>query len=163
MDHLVDESDALDLTWNLYSNSGAGAITQYAATSTVSGSSQNGSAPTQLTGVGLGNGGAIIATYSDDQQQVVGQLAIAAVRNPDSLTQRGDNNYTVTADTALPVIGLPGTGGRGDIVGGSVESSTVDIATEFTNLIVYQNAYQANSRVVSSADEMCRSTISLIH
>ena len=162
VDNLVDEAAPLDLTWSLHSGDGSGMITQYAATSTVSGSSQNGSAPTQLTGVSLGNGGTIIATYSDDQQQVVGQLAIAAIRNPDSLIQRGDNNYTVTASTALPVVGLPGTGGRGDIVGGSVESSTVDIATEFTNLIVYQNAYQANSRVVSSADQICQSTISLI-
>ena len=56
---------------------------------------------------------------------------------------------------------MPGTGGRGNIVGGSIESSTVDIATEFTNLIVYQNAYQANSRVVTSADQLSQDTINL--
>jgi len=160
---LTDQADPLNLTWNLYSSAGAPTITQYAETSTVSASTQNGSGPAQLTGVSLGNGGTIVATYSDKQTQVVGQLALASIRNPNSLTPQEDNTYTVSADTAAPVIGLPGTGGRGDIVGGSIEASTVDIATEFTNLIVYQNAYQANSRVVTSADEMCQSTISLIH
>jgi flagellar hook protein FlgE len=160
---LADEAADINLTWNLYTGAGAPTITQYAETSSVSGSTQDGSGPAQLTGISLGNGGTIIATYSDYQKQVVGQLAVAAIRNPDSLTQQGDNNYTVSADTAAPVIGLPGTGGRGDIVGGSIESSTVDIATEFTNLILYQNAYQANSRMVTSADEICQSTISLIH
>jgi flagellar hook protein FlgE len=160
---LTSQADPLDLTWNLYSGAGGSTITQYAEASTVSGSTQNGSGPAQLTHVSLGNGGTIIATYSDDQKQVVGQLAIASIRNPDSLTHQGNNNYTVSADTAVPVIGVPGTGGRGNIVGGSIESSTVDIATEFTNLIVYQNAYQANSRMVTSADEICQSTISLIH
>ncbi|HPQ14663.1 MAG TPA: flagellar basal body rod C-terminal domain-containing protein, partial [Bryobacteraceae bacterium] len=58
-------------------------------------------------------------------------------------------------------IGVPGTGGRGIILGGSLEASTVDIAREFTNLIVYQRGYQANSRVLTTADEMSQETINL--
>ena len=61
------------------------------------------------------------------------------------------------------MVGLPGTGGRGQIVGSSIEASTVDVATEFTNLIVYQRAYEANSKVMSSADEITQETINLIH
>ena len=57
---------------------------------------------------------------------------------------------------------MPGTGGRGDIQGGSLEASTVDIATEFTNLIVYQRAYEANSQVVTTADTLSQDTINLI-
>jgi flagellar hook protein FlgE len=55
------------------------------------------------------------------------------------------------------------TGGRGDIQGGSIESSTVDIAQEFTNLIVLQRGYQANSRVITTADTLSQETINLIH
>ena len=57
---------------------------------------------------------------------------------------------------------MPGPGGRGQIVGGSIEASTVDIAEEFTNLIVYQRGYEANSKVVQAADQLSQSTINLI-
>ena len=69
----------------------------------------------------------------------------------------------MSARTATPAIGLPNTGGRGDIVGGAIESSTVDIAREFTNLIVYQRGYQANARLVTTADEISQETINLKH
>ena len=60
-----------------------------------------------------------------------------------------------------PAPGTPGTGGRGSIIGGSVENSTVDIAKEFTNLIVLQRGYQANTRVVTTVDEISQETINL--
>jgi flagellar hook protein FlgE len=73
----------------------------------------------------------------------------------------GNNNYQVSARTATPAVGLPNTGGRGDIVGGAIEASTVDIAKEFTNLIVLQRGYQANSRVITTVDELSQETINL--
>jgi flagellar hook protein FlgE len=160
---LTSGASDMNLTWNPYDSTGAGQITQFAETSAVSSSSQDGSAAAQLMTVGLANGGQIVAQYSDGQQTVVGQVAIAGIRNPDSLAAEGNNTYAVTAATATPVVGLPGTGGRGQIVGGSIEASTVDVATEFTNLIVYQRAYEANSKVISSADEITQDTINLIH
>jgi flagellar hook protein FlgE len=63
----------------------------------------------------------------------------------------------------VPAIGLPQTGGRGQILGGSVENSNVDMATQFTNLIVYQSAYQASSRVISTANTMEQDLLQLIH
>jgi flagellar hook protein FlgE len=69
--------------------------------------------------------------------------------------------YRTSADTAKPVIGLAGEGGRGHIKAGSLEASTVDIAREFTNLIVYQRGYQANSRVITTADELSQETLNL--
>ena len=97
----------------------------------------------------------------DGQQVVVGQVAVASVRNPESLIAAGNNNYQTSARTATPAIGLPNTGGRGDIVGGAIEASTVDIAREFTNLIVLQRGYQANSRVITTVDELSQETINL--
>jgi flagellar hook protein FlgE len=87
---------------------------------------------------------------------------MATVRNPDSLVAVGNNNYELSANSALPAIGVPGTGGRGTVQGGALESSTTDIATEFTNLIVYQRAYEANAKVVTSVDELSQDTIELI-
>jgi flagellar hook protein FlgE len=103
----------------------------------------------------------MLAQYSDGQQVVVGQVAMASVRNPESLIAAGNNNYQASARTATPAIGLPNTGGRGDIVGGAIEASTVDIAKEFTNLIVLQRGYQANSRVITTVDELSQETINL--
>jgi len=73
----------------------------------------------------------------------------------------GNNNFQLTALTATPAIGLPGTGGRGKIFGASIESSTVDIAQEFTNLIVFQRGYQANARVITTVDEISQETMNL--
>jgi flagellar hook protein FlgE len=153
----------MNLTWNLFTAGGGNRITQYGQPSAPVASSQDGSAGAQLTRVGLSNGGQLLAQYSDGQQVVVGQVALAAVRNPESLVAVGNNNYQTSAVTATPAVGLPNTGGRGDIVGGSIESSTVDIAREFTNLIVLQRGYQANSRVVTTVDQLSQETINLIH
>ena len=112
--------------------------------------------------VGLGNGGTILAQYSDGSQQTVGQIALASIRNPDTLVANGNNNYMLSEMSATPNIGLPGTGGRGSIQGGSLEASNVDIATEFTNMIVYQRAYEASGKVVTTANQMSQDTINLI-
>lgn len=159
---LNDGASDMNLTWNLFSSSGSPDITQYAQPSAPEATSQNGSAAAQLVQVGLGTGGEILAQYSNDDQVVVGQVAIASIRNPATLIASGNNDYQLSARTATPTIGLPGTGGRGTVVGGSIEASTVDIATEFTNLIVYQRAYEANAHVVTTADTLSQDTINLI-
>jgi flagellar hook protein FlgE len=153
----------MHLEWNPYTATGVGRITQFGQPSAPSASYQNGSAAAQLVRVGLADGGHILAQYSDGQQVVVGQVAMASVRNPESLIASGNNNFQLSARTATPAIGVPGTGGRGEIVGGAIEASTVDIAREFTNLIVLQRDYQANSRVVTTVDELSQETINLKH
>jgi flagellar hook protein FlgE len=110
----------------------------------------------------MGDGGIVIAHYSDGQQLAMGQLAMADFINPDSLLAVGNNNYVVTGSTSNPSVGIPDSGGRGQILGGNLEASTVDIATEFTNLMVYQRGYEANAKVVTSADQINQDTINLI-
>jgi flagellar hook protein FlgE len=150
------------ITWNPYNSDGSGKITQFGQPSASSASSQNGAAAAELVNVGLADGGAIVAQYSDGQQVTVGQVALASIRNPNTLIAAGNNNFQLSELTATPSIGTPGTGGRGTIEGGSVEASTVDIASEFTNLIVYQRAYEANGKVVTTADQLSQDTINLI-
>lgn len=158
---LADGATDLSLAWNLY-NGNTPRITQFAQASAVSAVNQNGSAAAQLVDVGLSNGGAILARYSNGQQAVIGQLAMATVRNPQSLIADGNNNYGISALTSLPAVGLPGSGGRGAVTAGAVESSNVDIAQEFTNLIVFQRAYQANAKVVTTVDTLSQATINLV-
>jgi flagellar hook protein FlgE len=158
---LADGAADMTLNWNLY-NGTAPRITQFAQPSSVSAVSQDGSAAAQLNQVAIGAGGQILAQFSNGQQTVVGQLAMATIRNPDSLLAVGNNDYQLSAESALPAVGLPGTGGRGTVQGGSVESSTVNVATEFTNLIVYQRGYEANSKVINAVDELSQDTINLI-
>jgi flagellar hook protein FlgE len=160
---LSDGANDLNLNWNLATESGAGTpvITQYAATSAISASSQDGVPASQVTQVSIANGGAITAQFSNGNQVVIGQLALASVSNPDSLIAVGQNNYEVGADTATPVVGVPGTGTLGTVEGGALEDSTVNIATEFTNLIIYQNSYEANSKVISTLDQMTQNLLNL--
>jgi flagellar hook protein FlgE len=150
----------LTLDWQLYDGTSP-RLTQYTQPSAVSANAQNGSAPAQLLRVGIGNGGVVLAQYSNGVQSMVGRLAMASVRNPESLIAVGNNSYQLSARSALPAIGLPGSGGRGTILGGAIESSTVDIAREFTNLIVLQRGYQANARIITTVDELSQETINL--
>ncbi len=157
---LADGASDMNITWSLY-NGTTPDITQYAQSSAASAQSQNGQAAANLVSVGLANGGQVLAQYSDGQQVVVGQMAMAQIENPDSLVAAGNSNYQASALTALPAIGLPGTGGRGTVVGGSVEASNVNIATEFTDLIVYQQGYEANAHVVTTENQLSQTTINL--
>jgi flagellar hook protein FlgE len=160
---LADGANDMNINWNLATQNGAGTpiVTQYAATSTESGVTQDGVPASQVTQVSIANGGAITAQFSNGNQLVIGQLALASVSNPDSLIAVGQNNYEVGADTATPVVGVPNSGTLGTVDGGALEASTVDIATEFTNLIVYQNSYEANSKVISVLDQVTQNLLNL--
>ncbi len=158
---LANGASDLDLTWELYTAAGVSRLTQYKQSSAVSANEQNGMAAASLTRVGVGDGGKILAQYSNGQQRVIGIVALASIRNPESLIAVGNNNFQTSARSALPAIGTPDTGGRGKVVGGALEASTVDIAKEFTNLIVFQRGYQANSRVLTAVDEISQETINL--
>jgi flagellar hook protein FlgE len=151
------------MNWNLFDSNGTGLFTNYAQTSGLASSTQDGTQAAQMSSVGIQTGGQIIAVYSNGQQKVAGQLALAAVQNPTSLLNVGDNNFAISTQTSTPAIGVPQSGGRGQIMGGSLESSNVDMAQQFTNLIVFQSAYQASSRVISTANTMTQDLMQLIH
>jgi flagellar hook protein FlgE len=160
---LADGASNVSINWSPWNVAGtASTLTQFDQSSATSATTQNGLAAAQLTSVAMGNGGQLLASYSNGQQTVVGQVAMANIQNPQSLTSVGNNNYQVSAITAAPDVGAPGTGGRGTIVGGALESSNVDMATELTNLIVLQSAYQANSKVVTTVDTMAQAATQLI-
>jgi len=157
---LKDGAADMNINWNLF-NGTTPRVSQYAQPSAISAVSQDGAPAAQLISISLGDAGKVLAQYSNGQQIVVGQLAMALVRNPESLIAVGNNNYQLSVRTAVPAVGTSGTGGRGSVVGEAVEASNVDIAQEFTNLIVLQRGFEANSKVITTVDEMSQVTIQL--
>jgi flagellar hook protein FlgE len=151
---LVSGANDLNMDWSLYSPDGTSLLTQFAQTSAASATAQDGVQAAQLTGIKLGDGGALMATFSSGKQVSIAQIALASIGNPDSLVSVGNNNFQVGTSTLTPTVGMPNTGNRGTILGGSLESSNVDLAREFTNLIIYQRGYQANAKVITSQDQI---------
>jgi flagellar hook protein FlgE len=160
---LADGAAGLNINWNLYNSAGTADITQYAQASAVSNPTQDGYAAGQVSQVSIQNGGLVVAEYSNGQQVTVGQLAVASIANPTSLVQVGDNNLQASAATAQAALGASGAGGNGTILGGSLESSNTDMATEFTQLLTYERSYQAASRVITTSDTLMQETVNLVH
>ncbi len=158
---LKDGASDLKVNWSLYTPDLVGRVTQFAQQTAVSAVAQDGIAAAQLTHVSLSDGGEILAQFSNGKQVAVAQLALASIRNPDSLTSVGNNNFQVSSNTAIPAIGTANTGGRGNVLSGALESSTVDIAHEFTSLIVYQRGYEAAAKVITTTDTLTQDTMNL--
>ncbi len=151
---MTDGAAALKINWNLFDSNNNPLVTQFAEASASSATTQDGVQPGTATGVTLQNGGQLVASYSNGQQVTIAQLAVASIANPDSLIAVSDNKYTLGADTLAPSVGTAGTGDRGNVLGGQLEASNVDMATEFTNLIVYQRGYEASSKVLTTQNQM---------
>jgi flagellar hook protein FlgE len=140
---------------------GVGRISQFSQPSASSSIFQDGLPAAQLTNVSIAQDGAVLALYSNGSQQEVARLSLVSIRNPDTLVSIGNNNFRTGVNSAIPVVGQAATGGRGAIIGQSLEGSNVDIANEFTKLIIYQRSYSANARVVTTTDEISQETINL--
>ena len=161
---LADGAADMHVDWDPYTAAGAGRITQFGQPSAPSASSQNGSAAAQLVRVGLADGGRILAQYSNGDQVVVGQLAMASIRNPDTLLAAGNNNFAAQRAHGHAVdrrARARAAAGR-SWAARSRRPRWIS-PQEFTNLIVYQRGYEANSRVVTTADQLSQDTINLIH
>jgi flagellar hook protein FlgE len=150
----------MDPTWEL-STSGGSLITQTASTSTTSAQSQNGYAAGILSGYSVLTDGTVQGTFSNGQTRPIGQVAVANFSNPEGLQLLGNNVYQVTASSGQPVVGTAGTGGRGTIIGSSVEQSNVDVATQLSDLIVAQRSYEANAKAITTLDQIEQDTISM--
>jgi flagellar hook protein FlgE len=141
---------------------GVSGLTQFSQTSVVTNVTQNGLAAGTLSSVQIVNGGEIMGTFSNGAESEIGQIAVAGVQNPDSLVNVGDNDFSAGASTVTLPPSVALAGGAGQILGESLESSNVDIATEFTNLINFQAGYSAASRVITTQDQMIEQLLSII-
>jgi len=125
-----------------------------------------------VTGYSIGDGGTVVASFADGSTVNVAQLAVAQIQNPQTLTEIGSGDFKVTANTmgygalngssgALPYVGTASAIGT-QIVGGALEQSGTNVATELTNLMVYQRGYEANSKALTTNDEMQQALYDLI-
>ncbi len=160
---LADGAATMNLNFNLFNANGTGNISQTAAASSTSGTSQNGYASGQYESFAINSSGVITATYSNGQTQNVGQLALATVSNEQGLVDMGSTEYQTTTASGAASVGIAGTGGRGTINGSSLEASNVNISAEFSDLIVAQRAFEANSKAVTTFDTVTQETINMIH
>ena len=136
-------------------------LSQYSAPSSAGITEQNGAGVGALTTFTTTSDGQLIGIYSNGQKQALAQLAIATFNNPDGLEKVGDTSYRTTVNSGVALIGAATVGGRGSIQGGTLEMSNVDLASEFTNLIVAQRGFAANSRTMTAADEMLQELMSI--
>ncbi|MBT0879205.1 flagellar hook protein FlgE [Campylobacter sp. 2018MI01] len=136
-------------------------ITSYDRESNTSGISQDGFSGGDLNGIRIDESGTIIGSFTNGRSFGLAQIAMATFTNNEGLEAEGGNVFTQTSNSGEPVIGAATTGGRGKIQASSLEMSNVDLSTSLTNLIVIQRGYQANSKTITTSDQMLNTLLQL--
>jgi flagellar hook protein FlgE len=141
---------------------GSGGVTQFDSPSAVQSIAANGTVFGNLTGVKIGADGSVTAVFDNGVTREVAQVAVATVPNPDGLTAANGDAYTISNTSGSATLKTPGEGGAGSISPSTLEASTVDLSTEFTNLITTQNAYSASAKIITTADQMLQDLLNTI-
>ena len=149
------------MQWDLVDANNVASITGYSSASTTSSISQNGAPAGTVNNITITSDGTITGTFGAGQTIAIGKLALANFNNPKGLVKLGSNRYGESQAAGLPNIGVAGEGGRGTLIGSSLEQSNVDMAREFTQMILAQRGYQANSKTITVADELLQDTLAL--
>ncbi len=140
---------------------GVDGLTQYSSPSSVGAQSQDGYASGALSGVKIDGDGTVNGVYTNGQTIAAGQLAIAKFQSNDGLGRAGHNLWVATRDSGDAALGGVGTGGRGALVSGTLEQSNVDVTQQFVELISHQRAFQANSKTITTADQMLQELMNI--
>ncbi|MDR3090303.1 MAG: flagellar hook protein FlgE [Desulfobulbaceae bacterium] len=134
--------------------------TQFNSESMVISQDQDGYAAGELTGIAIDGGGAVIASYSNGEQRKVSHMVLARFTNPNGLEASGSNTYIATTESGPARTGLPGAE-LGKIFTNSLEMSNVDMGSEFVRMITVQRGFQANSKIITTVDELLGELINL--
>jgi flagellar hook protein FlgE len=160
---LTDKASDLNISWNLLGSSGAPTISQVDTASAVSATTQNGYSSGQYQSFTVGSDGTVTATFSNGEKLSVGQIAMGNVTNLQGLQLLGDGDYAATLASGTPAIAPSGTDGLGTLQEGALEGSNVNISAEFSDLIIAQRGFEANSKAVTTFDTITQETINMIH
>jgi len=136
-------------------------ITGFAGLTTVESLSQDGRAAGTLQSFIINSDGTLLGAFSNGLKQAIGQVSLATFTNPAGLMKAGASLYSTSVNSGDPQIGAAGSNGRGALTGGTLEMSNVDLSAEFTNLIIAQRGFQANSRVITTSDELLQELVNL--
>lgn len=137
-------------------------VTQLDDTPSLRALSQDGYASGELASMSVSGDGTIVGSYSNGQQQALSQIAIAVFSNPSGLARIGDTMFEESLNSGDAQLQPAGTGRSGTVTGGALESSNVDIATEFVRLIEAQRGYEANAHVIKVADQLQQDLVNLV-
>jgi flagellar hook protein FlgE len=155
-------SGAQTITINLGTYGQTNGVTQYAGTQyNLRGLAQNGVPPGAFYSVTTDDNGGIIVNFDNGQSRTIAQVPVITFNNSNKLQRQNGEAFTASTESGTPLAEAPGTNGAGTLVTQSVEGSNVDIATEFSKLIVAQQAYSANTKMVTTADQMLQQTINM--
>ena len=105
--------------------------------------------------------GKVVAQFTNGQTRALAQIVLNRFTNPDGLVNNGENHFIETVESGAPVSGAPTVNGLGRILSGTVEQSNVDLGKEFVDMIITQRAFQANSRAITTSDEMLQELVNL--
>jgi flagellar hook protein FlgE len=152
-----------DLVWRLADTSGAtdGSVTSYSGTSSKNSQTQNGYPTGMLQGVSVDEDGVFTGLYSNGTMLSFAQVALADFASYSGLLKQGSNLFTSSLASGQAVILAPNQGGVGSIAPSSLEQSNVDLADEFVKMITTQRAFQANSKVITTSDEVLSDLINI--
>jgi flagellar hook protein FlgE len=148
------------ITFSLGAAGGQGRVTQFAGATTTQFTEQDGAASGTLQAFSVGQDGVITGSYSNGLTKGIGRLALAVFNNPQGL-ERVAGAWRPSANSGIAQVGVPGEGGRGLLSAGTLEMSNVDLAEEFTRLIVAQRGFQGNARVITTSDEVLQEVVNL--
>ncbi len=155
-------SGAQIVSVNLGTYGGSSGVTQYAGTTyDLQGISQDGVPPGNYAGVTTQDNGNVVVNYNNGQSRTIAQVPLVTFNAPDLLQGQNGQSFTATTASGTPLADVANTNGAGSLVVNSVEGSNVDIATEFSQLIVAQQAYSANAKVVTTANDLLEATINM--
>ena len=150
------------ITLSLGTYGGSNGLTQYAGTDySLRGLTQNGIPPGAFSSVTTQSNGDIVVNYDNGQSRIIAQVPVVTFNDPNALQSQNGEAFTATQSSGSPLAEAAGNNGAGSLVTQSVEGSNVDIATEFSKLIVAQQAYSANAKMITSANQMLQTTIDM--
>ncbi|MCB1315943.1 MAG: flagellar hook protein FlgE [Leptospiraceae bacterium] len=136
-------------------------VTQFASDFTTRAKEQDGYPMGYLESFAIDNTGTITGTYSNGVKEPLARIALANFTNPAGLTKEGETKFSYSINSGNPIIGEAGVAGRGKVNAGLLEMSNVDLAEQFTDMIVTQRGFQANSRTITTSDQMIQEVLGL--
>jgi flagellar hook protein FlgE len=140
---------------------GLATSTMYGGPKSLAVTSSDGASAGSLQQFQIAADGSVLGVFSNGQKLALARIALANFNNPMGLEKIGNTVFQTTSNSRLPQVGTPMSGGRGQLLGATLEMSNVDLAQEFTNLIIAQRGFQANSRVITTSDQMLQDLVDI--
>ncbi|HAA92706.1 MAG TPA: hypothetical protein DCS82_05300 [Rhodospirillaceae bacterium] len=154
--------DRVDVTIDFGTVGSATGLTQFEGAFTPNFITQNGRQFGSITGVSVGDDGIVTAVFDNGESRTISQVPVVTFTNPNGLTEKSGNVFEETVNSGTATIKIANTGGAGIIAASSLEASTVDLADEFTRMIITQRAFSANTRVITTGDEMLDELVRIV-